>query len=213
MNIHRTTDREQIDMLKDWWHRYGKILAIAIGVGIVVGFGWRYWRHAEAANAEQASSLYQAMMTAVSKKQDKKVVDLEKQLTTEHSGSPYASLANLFSAKRAVTNKNLTVAAQALQSVVDNSPVKAYRQVARIRLARIFLAQQKPKSAVKILSTIDDKGFQPEVDNIKGDSYRALGDEKKAHKAYIASKNGFEDLGMPNPFIDLKLAQVPTHKS
>jgi len=62
MREYDMTDREQIDMLKKWWKDYGQSIAIAIMVGLVLSFGWRYWRAHQQQQVEQASSLYQTMM-------------------------------------------------------------------------------------------------------------------------------------------------------
>ena len=58
------TDKEEREFIKKWWNDYGKLLMVAVVVGLCVGFGWRYWRQHKITMSEQASATYQAMVTA-----------------------------------------------------------------------------------------------------------------------------------------------------
>ena len=56
------SDKEQIDMLKKWWTNYGKSILIAIIVGLLLGYGWNYYRTHQATTREQASLIYQKLL-------------------------------------------------------------------------------------------------------------------------------------------------------
>ena len=41
------SNKEQADLVKAFWNDYGRWIAIAIIIGLVLGFGWR-WHNAAA---------------------------------------------------------------------------------------------------------------------------------------------------------------------
>lgn len=201
------TDREQIEMIKKWWRDYGKTLLIAIIIGLALGFGWRYWRQHKVQVSQQASSLYQAMTIASAKKDQKTAAVFADKLMKEFSNTAYASLAALISAKNEVNENHLDKAYQDLQWVMKNSNVDSFKQIARIRAARILIQENKAKEALTLLSTVDDKSYGALINETKGDAYAALGDKKSALKAYKAAKLGLLEMGITNPILQMKMAQ------
>lgn len=43
-------------MIKQWWRDY--TWSIAIHIGLLISFGWRYWYHSHIKKTERASQLY-----------------------------------------------------------------------------------------------------------------------------------------------------------
>ncbi len=201
------TDQEQVDMIKKWWNDYGKFIAIAVVVGLLIGFGWRYYNQHELQRAEQASAIYQSMGLASEQKNANAVKTYADQLTAQYPKSPYASLANFLLAKEMVGVNNLNGALMHLQWVVKNSKIKSYQQMARLRAARVLLAQKQPEKAMKMLAVVNDKNFAPLISSVKGDIYSAQGKQKMARAAYLKAKNGFMVLNTADPLINMKLAQ------
>lgn len=202
------TNREQAEMLKKWWKDYGRAIAIAIVIGLIVGFGWRYWHKHQQKQAEQASLLYQSMSALDYQKKPKLARKFAQQLMQDYRRSPYAAFAALWSAKEAVQKNNLAAALANCQWVLKNSKVASFKQIARLRAARILLAQKKSNEALAMLSTVNDKTFEPLIENVKGDIYTAMGNNKAARKAYQAAKVGMSSaIGTTDPLLDMKLAQ------
>jgi len=208
MNDYNLTDSEQIAMIKKWWKDYGRAIAVAVAIGLIVGFGWRYWSQHKVERAQQASVLYQQLSVADFQKQPKVAMVFANKLKQEYSHSPYASYAAFWAAKKAVNNKNLPLALKNCRWVVTNGRVKSLKQIARIRAARILLAQKKLKAAMTMLDRVNDKTFMPLINNVKGDIYTAMGEHKAARKAFESAKAGMSaSIGVVDPLLDMKLAQ------
>ncbi len=201
------TDQEQIDMIKQWWKDYGKTLAIAIIVGLALGFGWRYWREHRIETAEKASAVYQQMAQAAGQKELQAAQSYATDLIKQYPGTPYASLAAFFSARQAVEANKLKEAVQQLKWVVSHGKVASFRQIARLRAARVLLAQGQAQAALDLLNTVDDQSFKPMIESVKGDIYAALGNAEAAKSAYRQAKTGFAAVGVNDPFLTMKLAQ------
>ncbi len=197
------TDNEQIELLKRWWENYGKWVIFAVVLGVALGFGWRYWQKQQIDQRQQASLLYQQLVQADIQKKNEPVLQLSTEISKRYPHSTYAVLANLMAAKTAVDQNNNDMAVQKLQWVIEHSKNASIRQIARLRKSRVLLAQNKPDEALKLLSTVDDKVFQPAVDEVMGDIYLAQGNYDKARQAYQSAQSS--TLG-DDPLLAIKLS-------
>lgn len=214
MNDYNLTDQEQVEQIKQWWHDYGKILAIAIAIGVILGLGGRAWHQHSLNRTVQASSLYQQILVADTKQDMGSVNQLAQRLLQRYASTPYATLTKLILAKDAVQDGDLVSAYPHLQWVLDHSKNASFRQIARLRAARILLAQHQTQPALNLLATVDDDTFQPVINATKGDIYLAMGDADKAKNAYTLAQQQFAANGVGDNIMPLKLAQpLPDLKS
>ncbi len=152
--------------------------------------GMRYWQQQQVRVRQQASLLYQQLIVADSQKNRDTVTQMAAELTQRYPNTEYAALGNLVAAKSAVNANNLAGAQQKLQWTLEHSKAEAVRQIARLRVSRVLLAQNKPGEAQKLLSVVEDKSFQPAIDGVQGDIYLALGEASKAHQSYQSAQTG-----------------------
>lgn len=206
MAEYNMTDKEQVEMIKKWWKDYGRTIAIALIIGLVVAFGWRYYRSHKIRKAQEASVLYGKLGVADSQKKPEVAEKIAAQLMKDYSSTPYATMAALWWAKAYVNEKNYNAALQKSEWALQNSHVKAFKQVARLRTVRILLFQKKPEAALDRLRKVDDKSFQPLIDEIKGDIYTAMNKSEEAAKAYKVSKAGLSAANINNPILDMKVS-------
>lgn len=206
MNEFNTTDKEQIEMLKQWWNDYGKIIAIAIVAGLVIAFGWRYWRHHNIERAREASTLYGRLGVADEQKQPKIAKKIAGDLMQNYQKTPYATMAALWWGKEAVEEKSYNVALKKTMWVLKHSHVKSFKQIARLRAARILLFQKKPQAALTLLNTVDDKTYLFLIDEAKGDIYTAMQKFDDAAKAYKTAQSNMKAVGVNNPLLNMKAA-------
>lgn len=201
------TDNEQIELFKKWWRDYGKFVAIAVLIGLAAGLGWRYWHQQQDKMHAQASMLYQQLLTSANQQQNDSVQQMSAEITKRYPNTEYASLANLLSAKSLVNQSQLDAALGKLQWVMDHSKLTSFQQIARIRAARLMLSQKKYDQSLSLLATVNDKAFQPLIDELTGDVYWAQGMNDKAQQAYQKAQQGFSTISGEDLLLSLKLSQ------
>jgi predicted negative regulator of RcsB-dependent stress response len=201
------TDKEQVELFKKWWRNYGKSISFAIVLGLLIGFGWRYWHQYRAHKAEQASIIYAQLQNAYAQNQTKAIQPLTTQLITDYRSTPYASLAAFLVARDAAAQKNYPMAVQQLTWVMQQAKLTSFRQIARLRAARILLAEKQPQAALVLLQKIEDPAYSALIDTLKGDVFTAMGNTPAAAKAYQNAKNELHQAGINNPFLQIKLSQ------
>ncbi len=201
------TDQEQMEMLRKWFKENGKWLLTAIVVGIIAGFGWHVWQKQNTQRNTQASSLYEQLLTANEQNNPQTINQMTAEIVKRYPKTEYAVLANLIAAKTAVYQNNNSDALNKLQWAIDHSAATSLRQIARLRKARVELSLNQPDAAQKTVSVVDNKTYQPAIDEVQGDIYSAKGDAVKAHQYYQSAQSGFSALLGEDVLLSLKIAQ------
>ncbi|MCL5260882.1 MAG: tetratricopeptide repeat protein [Gammaproteobacteria bacterium] len=200
------SDQEQIQLIKDWWKQYGSAILTGVIVFLVANFGWRYWHQTTALRIARASVTYTQVLNAFDQKKTEDAESLAKNLMQDYKRSPYASLAAFLLAKNAVQDKNYSAAIEDLQWIINHAKSKSFRQVARIRLARVLIATKKPQLANEALSALDDPAYLAMVDETKGDIFALLGDNENAMQSYRKALNESKP-ELTAPLLEMKVAE------
>lgn len=202
------SDKEQIELIKTWWKDYGRTIAIAVLLGLGLGFGWRYWHQHQIQNEAEASQLYQQALFSDESGDSTALAQNAGALSEKYPHSPYAALASLLLAKEAVAHDNLSLALEKLNWTIAQAREPRFRQIARIRAARVLIAQKQFEEALKILNTVEDKTFMPLIEQARGDVYSAQGRKAEAQKEYDASQKGLQNAGVEDPLLQMKMSKT-----
>lgn len=193
------SDEEQVEALKRWWDDNGTSLLTGVVIVLAVFFGVRQWQSSQAATSGAASDLYQqiselatANITQTISEDDLLAVQpVYNTLKTEHADSIYARYAALAMARFQVEHDQLELAAADLQWILDNPKLGVMTDAdeelfltARLRLARIKLAQGMAQEALDLLKAIDPGAFAGNYAEVEGDALVSLGQPDAARAAY-----------------------------
>src|SRR5262249_41424452 len=102
--------------------------------------------------------------------------------------------------------KELDKAADELETVMNGTKDHELALVARVRLARVEIAQGKPDEALTTLNAVEAGAFAARYHEVRGDAWYAKGDKAAALKEY-RSAAGNPDLG-DAALLDLKIADL-----
>src|SRR5579862_2136457 len=201
------TDDEQLEEVKRLFHEYAPwvIPAIILGLGFVVGY--RYYRGHEEQRALNASTAFSDMSAALQSNDRNKARQLAEALIKNYPKSPYADQAQLAVARLYVDEGEDANAIAPLTEVIEHSADSELRHVARLRLARVLIGQNKPDDALKTLS--DDPGaFAAAYSEVRGDAYYAKKDLPKAAEQYRAALAAGAVESVSSGMLALKIADL-----
>lgn len=202
------SEQDQIQLIKDWWKKYGVSIVLGIIIALAGSYALRYWQQYNENYLQQASVVYEQMLIAKASQKTDDFNQSVQQLTQKYSRSPYAALANLALANQAISQHQLDQAIKPLMWVSEHAKDHNLQQIADIRLARVLLAQQQPQQALPYLDKVDDAAFAPLIAALRGDAYSALGDKTKARDAYQQSLLGLpKNTGLYN-LVAMKLTAL-----
>lgn len=202
------TEEEQIESIKRWWKRYSTPLIVLISCILLAIAGYRYWSWHQEQVKVQASNTYEQMMLAFSHRNDKSVKSFANQLTKNHKGTVYADVAHLTLAKLLVARNKMDSARDELNQVIASSRVDALRQVARLRMARIYLQTKAYDKALSELQNVDDQAYLAVINELKGDLFAATGKYQEAFASYRLAMAESKSSGMNNLFLEMKTNEV-----
>lgn len=178
------TDEEKVESLRKWWKENGKSVIIGIIIGLGVVFGWRGWMDYKQGRAEQASALYEQLLTALDEDAGDIMVQRSELLIERYKATPYADLAGLALAKHHVKQGDPAAAQIHLQRVMDNAKQEEIRHIARLRLARVLFELNKLDEALALISDTNSDTFTAAHAELKGDIHVAQGIPQLGRDAY-----------------------------
>lgn len=203
------SEQEQIEAIKNWLRTYGPGIAAGIVIGLAALAGWQWWQQHQRAEEIAASGYYQAMLNAVNTDDMPKARGQAAVLTDNYGDTTYGVLAALMLAKFDAEDGNNDKAIASLKWVLDHTKQRDFRDIARLRLARLLLAQGKPEQARAQLDQVLSDSFTAEKEELKGDIYAVRHQVKDARMAYEAAMTA-RGPGANNTLLQWKLNNLST---
>lgn len=178
------SEKEQIEAMRGWWRENGRYIISGVVIGVGLLLGWNYWTGQKASSALEASQIYETLVTEVADGNTEAAHTIAVDLYENHASTVYADQARLAMARLYMDKGRDEDAATELQALLDAGGDSPESMVARVRLARILLYQDKPQEAVDLLQGFSDTAFAARYSEALGDGYVALGRSDDARDAY-----------------------------
>jgi predicted negative regulator of RcsB-dependent stress response len=202
------SEKEQWEWLKGWVRSNGLWIVAGILVGIGILLGWRWWQARTDRIALEAGAKYQLILEAMDKGDKTRAQTITSELERDYASSPYVDQANLIAARGAVESNELDKAAGILKSTMEKTQDPQLALVARLRLARVQLAQNKADEAIATLNAVDAGAFKPRFAEARGDALLAKGDKPGALKEYQNAREGLNTQSVDAQALDLKIGDL-----
>jgi predicted negative regulator of RcsB-dependent stress response len=179
------------------------------GVAVVAaGFsGWHYWQAHLEHNSLAAAAQYNQELAAFTRNDLAGGVKIADDLDKNFHGSAYSDQGNLAAARVQAENQQLEPAAARLTHVMQTTSDHGLALIARLRLARVQLAQSKPDEAIKTVDAVDAGAFAARYAELRGDALLVKGDRDGALKQYRAARAEGADTVDP-ALLDLKINEL-----
>lgn len=207
------TEQEQVELLKKWIKQYGPSILIGIIIALIALFAWRHWQEYRHKILVHASGVYDEMLTLRAQNNSSATLTQAEKLRSHYPSTSYGQTAALMLARDAVLKKEYPKAEEQLSWVIDNSKVPEFRQIARIRLARVYLAEQRTDDALQTLDTVEEKSFAGLVDEVRGDIYAATNDNDSARQAYKRALKELPNAEVIRPLLQMKYDNVGSNNN
>jgi predicted negative regulator of RcsB-dependent stress response len=202
------SEREQWEALKRWLRVNGPAIVAGIAIAALGLGGYRWWQARENNLDLAAGAMFLQMESAFAHGNNTQAFIFLGDLERQYPSSPYADQARLASARAFVEDGELARAADELQQVMQHSPDTILRLIARLRLARVQIAQHQASEALATLNDANPGAMAPQYAQVRGDAYYAMGDKAAALAQYQLAKasdtGGQTDAGL----LDLEISDL-----
>ncbi|BAP57662.1 hypothetical protein THII_3365 [Thioploca ingrica] len=209
------SEQEQIETLVKWWKENGTAVVAGFLIGLGLLIAWRWWQIYTTQQAQLASVTYDQVLYALEKGEPEKARQAVQMLLSKHSNSPYAVLAVLNLARQDLKQGDIEASHARLEWVIEqNHSVPELTHVARLRKAKLFLAQHKIAEAKKLLANVTTQpDFAAAYAELKGDIAVAEKQIEVARQAYTQALAS-EDLAPKyRDWLQLKLDDLGSGKA
>lgn len=204
------TEAEQIELIKAWCKKQGWVLLLSFVLVLGTTITWRVWHQRHEKSLEKASVIYERLLNA-NANNNRPLMQLHVQRLLDHyQHTPYAQIAALMMAREAVYDGQFALAEQKLRWVMRHADHTALRQLARLRVARLLLSQQRPEEALALLQTTDDPAYLAASKAAMGDVLLVLGKTAEAREAYAEALHAAPNVEMLRPVLRMKLDDLAT---
>ena len=180
-------EQEQISQIKGWWEQYGKLVTALAVAAALASVGWQGWHWYQGKQGTEASALYDVVQNAAAQRNAQKAREAAGMLIEKYSGTAYADMAALLSAKVQTEAGDLKNARVPLAWAADKANDPALRGLARLRLATVMLDDKAYDEALAQVQTPPDESFAARYADLKGDILVAQGKPDEARTAYKAA--------------------------
>ena len=177
-------EQENVEALQNWWDRYGKSLMVAITTVSLAYVAYTWWNFHLTQKKHSASQAYAMLLQTADETEDEAFIATAEQIIHLYPEMPYADLTGLLLANRHMQNKDLDSAQTVLLKVAQSSKTPAIADIGRLRLARIYVDQQKCSDAHTYLDSVTTETFEPIAYELKGDCFWQMGAPDKAIEMY-----------------------------
>jgi len=179
------TEQEQIEALQKWWADNGLAIVCGLVIGLALIFVWRGWQSYQQTTAEEASDLYTNMIIEIRDHKNDKAREYADRLINEYSRTTYSDFATLELAKLDIEDAKPDDAVKHLRQVLDHAHQDSLKHLARLRLVRVLMDQNKTDEAWATLKVKDEGAFSSSYAELRGDIYARQGKYDDARTAYL----------------------------
>lgn len=203
-------EREQAEQLKQWFKENWLWLAAGIGLGLGGLYGWQGWNEYLDGKSRDAGQRFTEMLQAFDAADRERGNKLADEIVRDYGSTPYADQATLVVARMHAEAGELDQAAEKLSQVMDAADDAELALVARLRLARVQLAQGNHDAALATLDGATAPAVEAAVDELRGDALLAKGDRAAALAAYQRALTAAEaEAGLvEHEIVQLKIDQL-----
>ena len=202
------SEKEQIELIRQWWRENGWYLVGGIGLGVLGLLGWNRYNSYVDVRAEEAAAIYVELRQAVGDDDAGSARNLLNALREDFSGSPYADHGGLLVALMRLDNGQVDGAIEDLRYVMGNTGDPDLSLVARLRLARVLAEDESYTEALAALD-LAPGSFAARYEEVRGDIHVALGNIESARVAYSAALNDLETGLVNRDLVQMKLDELP----
>lgn len=187
------SEKEQVQKIREWFRENGPYIIAGLVLGIGGLVGWNYWKSYKIAQAEAAGAIYMQLSETVESGDQAAAAAALADLEADYAGTPYLDQGRMMMARVLVEKGEFEGAAAQLRKVVDATSDPELEQVARIRLARVWLAAGEDQKALDVLDLSRAGAFAARFHEIRGDALASRGEGQAAIEEYqLALQGGVE---------------------
>ena len=199
------SDEEKGEAIKQWWRDHALTATIIFVLGVAAIAGGRYWVTYQHTQTEQAAEEYQHLLSLLASDKFAEAEDITQRLLSELAHTPYAVFSAFEMAKQSMQRGDVSSAKIYLDWVMIHAKLAGQVDIARLRLARLLIAEQDYQEALALIEQPHHAVFSSLFTELRGDIYIAQGKVKQAQTAYQNASFSLQESAPRKQLLKFKL--------
>jgi predicted negative regulator of RcsB-dependent stress response len=187
MAVYDLEEQEQISRIKAWWDQYGKFVTALAVAAAVASVGWQGFNWYQDKRAAEAGALFYVVQQAAEAGDAARAREAAGRIIEQFPRTAYAEMSALLSAAVQFGAGDSRNARAHLEWLANNGRDALLKDLARLRLATIFLDDGDHAQALAQLEQAPAPALQARFEDLRGDVYAVQGDYARARAAYRAA--------------------------
>ena len=177
-------EQESIESVKAWWSQWGNATTWIVLIVLAAAAAWNGWNFWQRRQAAEAAVLYDQVQQSLASGDKARITRVAADMEDKFSGTAYAQMTALESAKAFYTSGDEPAAKAQLQWAVDHAKDDEFKQIAKLRLASLLLDEKAYDAGLALLAEPQSDAFKGVVADGRGDLLAAEGKRDDARAAY-----------------------------
>lgn len=189
-------EQEQLENVKHFWARYGRLIVFASTLLLLVIGGFSVWQIMQNKQAQNVAAMYDQFDLALQAKDIPKAKLAIEEMQNQYPNSAATPVVSLIGADFMVKMNEPALAKDILGWVVEKSKEPGYKALAVIRLADLNIDDKEYDRALSVLDTPKlPEEFKGLIEDRRGNAYYAQGKFDEAKAAYSTAFKALEGQG------------------
>ena len=172
---------KNLDLQKLIFENYLYIVS-GLVLGVIIVGSYKYYNFTIEEKSAEAGDLYEILSNT---SDDEEIYNISEKIIEEYNDTVYSVFTRLYLAKYYLGKNDFQKAQSHLSFIIDNDFNKNYKELAKIRLSRVYISQDNYKKALEVINTVDESSsFISMIYEIKGDISKFKNNNKKALEYY-----------------------------
>lgn len=204
------SEKEQIDQIRAWWSEYGNYVIGGVAAGALILFGINYYQDTRLKTQLAASAMFEELAQHVGEGDLDEAEAIAIELGGAYANTTYAAQSKLAIARLYMDKNRDQDAAAALQELLGLKGDDTLKNIGRLRLAKIYLYQDKPEEVVSLLEGESSEAFNARYSEVLGDAYAVLerfADAEAAYQSALGDAQGGQSID--RALVQWKILDLP----
>lgn len=180
-------EQEQLDALKSFWKKYGNLVTWLLIAALAAYAGWNGWNWYQRDQGVKAGAMFDELDRSVQAGDVERSARIFADLQSRYPAAQWTAQGGLMLARLQIDKGQAEAATAVLSWVGEKSKDEGLRAMAALRRAGVELDAKRWDEALKVLDSVNVKGFEALVADRRGDVLLAQGKPQQATDAFLTS--------------------------
>lgn len=186
-------EQEQLDSIKAFWKQYGNLITWTLVLALSAFAAWNGWNWYQRDQGIKAGAMFDELDRSIQAGDVERSARIFGDLQSRYPAAQWTSQGGLMLARLQIEKGQQDAATVVLSWVSEKSKDEGLRAMAALRRAGIELDAKRWDEGLKILDSINVKGFEALIADRRGDILLAQGKSQQAADAFLASWKVFPE--------------------